>query len=875
MKTFNKLFFIAGSIASLLINNVYASENTTKTDSETTTEKIQKERYYMVFIKSSIGLEKRDDTPVVNTPEFINNMVSEIHSLIIENKDTYVDTEKFEAIEETQKLRKRNNNKKRTEVEENDTVGSPYVYPISSVEDSTVLYAYLNENLVPEIEGIEYVSSVHIGEHFDINESKEPIYNIDEIKKYTGWKDVTVKDKKDYPQLSLISQGQYRSAYVDEYDNNYYYPSSAGEGINIIVLDTGFNFKSPEFSNTDEREVKCTVEIRNATSYDVADESICGTHIEPNYHGEIVSDMAGGINGGVAVKSNIYGVALDYSITDKLLEENIFAGVQYIIDNLVKPHKTIVNISSGKFYKISELSDSGYHYQMLVRQLIEKGAIVTASAGNQGIYTYNQVRDYQYFPCSINGVICVGGTEQFFPLMSNYDLTDFSNSGETVDVYAPFFVYADYRDVDGTDITANLAYGTSFSAPLAAGVAALVMAENKDVNFDSYSMTNYLSRIALKDIVGKLESDIDHNLYLNNGKNIVYSANGQYAGCGRLSGFSTCSNENFPICNEELGICLNDKGEYDYFGHVDIDPFDYSSTDIYETWSDYPSDWDDEDPERPSGLIGFVNGTPIYEWDDYTFGFNDFDNDYDDDYDEDYDPVRPSENYTPKPAEDNEEEGNQNIKPSVDYYEDDNEGGNNPVKPSGDYYEPDQPSKTIKNEPTVTPTETDKDKETTTPTKVNTNKEITTPAKTMTITSTTLKPIKNKTTKAVKQNTERVEQKSTKDSKQENSIKTKQVSTTTTKASIQIIRLTKATFNGIKIKTNKTTKQASTKTTTAIGGKDQKTNAKTTPTPIADHVRIVDTTGSLPVNLQDIFKSWTDRMKGYFKNLEIKNNNKN
>jgi len=39
------------------------------------------------------------------------------------------------------------------------------------------------------------------------------------------------------------------------YDKSSYYPGSAKEGINIFILNTEFNFKHSEFSNTDENEV--------------------------------------------------------------------------------------------------------------------------------------------------------------------------------------------------------------------------------------------------------------------------------------------------------------------------------------------------------------------------------------------------------------------------------------------------------------------------------------------------------------------------------------------------------------------------------------------------------------------------------------------
>eukprot|EP00833_Pecoramyces_ruminatium_P015534 jgi/Orpsp1_1/1189566/evm.model.d7180000072899.1 len=568
MRNFNKLFMIASSFASLLISNVYANKNATRI--ETTPENSQNERYYMVFIKSTNGLEKREDStvPAVNTPKFINSMVSEIHSIIQDNKNTYVDKEKFNELKETHKLRKRNNKVKHTKLAENDNVDSPYVYPISSVDDSTILYAYLSENLVPQIENIDYVSSVHIGEYFDINRATKPIYSIEDIQKETGWGGVRVREDA-YPQLALISQGQFQPRIIGSFDYHYYYPETAGEGINVVLLDTGFNFRSSEFSNQQERVTECVVEVKNAEIHEVPDKSICGSHETAGYHGEKVADMVGGLYGGVANKANIYGVSYDYK-DGKVSEEDVFTALQYISENLVKANKTIINISSGKFYSISDMGDSGRHYQRLIRKLVDNGAIVISCAGNQGALAYNEKHDFQYLPCSFDDVICVGGIDNVIPLYQpDYILNEHSNSGTTVDIYAPFFVYTSYQNKDGVEITDELDYGTSFSTPLVSGVAALIMAEELAKNpdhsvFTPKSLLQNLTELGLKDIILYTDPNRDHNVFLNNGKSIVYSLDGKYAGCGRLSGFHTCANG--YSCEEEEGLCINAEGDIDFIG---------------------------------------------------------------------------------------------------------------------------------------------------------------------------------------------------------------------------------------------------------------------------------------------------------------------
>ncbi|OUM65169.1 hypothetical protein PIROE2DRAFT_41958, partial [Piromyces sp. E2] len=292
--------------------------------------------------------------------------------------------------------------------------------------------------------------------------------------------------------LSLLSQGRFSLKHIDEYDYNYYYPSSAGQDVDIIIMDSGFNFNSTEFSNTKDRTTLCTAFIKNGETTEITDGNCKTKNDSTNYHGECVSDAAAGLDRGVANKANIFGLQLDVTLTS-VKDIDILAGLRYISDHLIRPNrtvinlsfenlitanKTIINISSGKFYSISDMGDSGRHYQLLIRKLVESGAIVIACAGNQGALAYNEKHDFQYLPCSFDDVICVGGIDNINPLYQpDYILYEHSNSGTTVDIYAPFFVYTSYQNADGEEISEELDYGTSFSTPLVSGVAALIMAE--------------------------------------------------------------------------------------------------------------------------------------------------------------------------------------------------------------------------------------------------------------------------------------------------------------------------------------------------------------------------------------------------------------
>jgi len=197
----------------------------------------------------------------------------------------------------------------------------------------------------------------------------------------------------------------------------------------------------------------------------------------------------------------------------------------------------------------------------------ENGAIFVVAAGNDQVSA-----DKLTYPCSFESVICVGATdniglnEDYYRLKEleeeyhhptkytnyfecerdykianetinlnyvkfmddrrvatkNYRKAFFSNFGKVVDIYAPGFVKIPYRDRYEVDQIVY-AYGTSFSSPIVAGVAATIMSENPKHSYTTSEMKKYLQEHALKDII-KGVGENNPNFFINNGKHLDYSA---------------------------------------------------------------------------------------------------------------------------------------------------------------------------------------------------------------------------------------------------------------------------------------------------------------------------------------------------------------
>jgi len=423
MKNINRITFLL--IIILLINIAFSrSINPSSYNEKKIEKKITGDQYYLIFVNNTYGeINIFSETKKLKRHEskandFVFSLLEEIHDIIVDNKDTFENPEVIEEKENQSKLRKRNHEDEKT-YSFND---SKFVYPISSVGNSLVLYAYLSSGLVNDVKNIAYVEDVIPDSH---SVELYSYYDEQDILEEANWKNLTIREDADL-HLSLISQGRYYEDLVSQYDKNYYYPSSAGKGIDIIILDTSFNFEYFEFENTLERDVKCVANFDDGELNDDYEDGRCGFNEER--HGNQVSDAAGGINHGAANRANIYGVSVPINKYGKIDDGNLLAGLEYISKNMIRPHKTIVNMSIGKDDHVE--SPIYIHYKQVMEDITKKGGIVVVASGNdnkercvsEGFYT---------IPCSFDSTICVGGIDsrKNIAVGNVYKKASFSNFG--------------------------------------------------------------------------------------------------------------------------------------------------------------------------------------------------------------------------------------------------------------------------------------------------------------------------------------------------------------------------------------------------------------------------------------------------------------
>ena len=240
----------------------------------------------------------------------------------------------------------------------------------------------------------------------------------------------------------------------------------------IAVLDTGAALAHSDLSsrlwvNSDEVAGNGLDDDGNGYVDDVNGWDALGSDADPNDthvdgHGTFVSSIAVAAVNGVGMAGAAPGaVVMPIRVCDAQCPLSvILTGLAYAIDN----GADVINLSFGS------AGSGSPAFETAIRVAVESGIIVVAAAGNDALS--NDLDPFYPASFEIDGLISVAASNRHDSLAS------FSNFGaSSVDLAAPGEDLVGGALPDGWSVWS----GTSFSAPLVAGVAALIRSARPDL----------------------------------------------------------------------------------------------------------------------------------------------------------------------------------------------------------------------------------------------------------------------------------------------------------------------------------------------------------------------------------------------------------
>jgi hypothetical protein len=227
-----------------------------------------------------------------------------------------------------------------------------------------------------------------------------------------------------------------------------------GKSVNVYVVDTGILTTHSDFQG------------RATAVYDAINDGNGGT--DCNGHGTFAAGLIGGSLYGVAKEANLKSVRV-LDCNGEGTASDIIAAIDWITTNAPRP--SVVNMSLGGAANSS--------LDTAVQNSISAGYVYVVAAGN------DNVDASEVSPARVPSAFTVGARD-------NLDnRADFSNYGSLVDFYLPGVdVYSDFNNSTTGQATGS---GTSFAAPLVAGLFAVQLEWNLDLTVATQAVTNSLN----------------------------------------------------------------------------------------------------------------------------------------------------------------------------------------------------------------------------------------------------------------------------------------------------------------------------------------------------------------------------------------------
>jgi len=219
---------------------------------------------------------------------------------------------------------------------------------------------------------------------------------------------------------------------------------ATGAGVHVYILDTGIRVTHTDFGG------------RASVAFDAVGDGQNG--IDCNGHGTHVAGIAAGTTWGVAKQAFLHSVrVIPCSGSGPL--SYLLAGVDWVTANRILP--AVANISATVLGTSPSLETA-------IKNSIQSGVTFTIAAGNDAADACN------YTPARTPNALTVGASDED-DLRARY-----SNWGTCIDIFAPGNLVD--SDWSSSDTATNNLSGSSMSAPMVAGAAAIYLSTNPNAS---------------------------------------------------------------------------------------------------------------------------------------------------------------------------------------------------------------------------------------------------------------------------------------------------------------------------------------------------------------------------------------------------------